>query len=1206
VARPSRSNGNGHDPAGVDPAQVKAALASARAFIRENREPPDAIELPDGRTIEVEALGRPLLPDVWTDPERCYLIRRRRDGSFAADWWGYPIPTAYATAEEADEGMADSATRVTLKWSTRPQFGQQTFTMKDVAAGQFLHAFGSPPFNSRRDLAFIVDVLCAQLGALTPKRTPAFLGFSHSPAWEARFVLDGRESWWRIGEDGAPHLEGATAPEPPTLDDAAYLVNAWSEWDGEGRGVACLAFAIRGVFASLRSVGTSLVLTGATGSGKTTAARGALGLFGAVAASAPPTTNFEASAAAMRAVLGRRYDHPTVIDDFHKAAVAGAGAKTADHLDAMFRAIADGGPWSARGTRDGRLRDPVFLKAGCIFTGEELPGSSLLASAERRIAWLPFAQAFDSDTLYAQWDELQAIWERIGHAVIRWALPIYAKPDGPGDLAQLVAAIDQAWEETLFATMREARPEAPQKFARSIAGNWAAILAGAEIADRALGADEGEGPFAETLRVQLLPFALAQLDRLTIGAGAADTFDSEFFAPALDGCQLSKAETGQPFTSSDPADASWMLKIGYQWNTFKDCWSMAAKTFAGWRNVEAGEDWILTEALYETSRKRARALGLAFPFTRQTFPAHLAAIGYIRPGDDGRHTIKPYIPGHGPTRVLRVPIRDDEAAEALLMSGFAPATGPIPYPRSPLVTLPAASSLLPATQTASGEKIVQQSQSGNGNLPASPLLPAATRAGEARARARVGRGAQRAEKPAAIVDAEGLVIAEDSGIFPEPAPDCLLLSKIRRKRSKSDCMTQILDWARGRGVGRIVFAQAWADAAGIGPGGSAGGKWTLSGAGRSQRASYEDGGAAIEVYFPDGKVGDADAVAIAGALARFREITGKAGGRRGFQYRGGVQTFWQIADALARDGRGAKLDQTIGPAAFPAPAHALPEPAADLGFIRAPTETERAARYCVVIDANSQYLRAMGGHRFGVGDPEHHAAPIFDPKAPGYWKATWRGAAWPATLPAPGWPLAEGKAGWLMTETVQLLAEAGAQIDIDEAWLWEAGPALSAVQTRLRDALYALKLQALDGADGAVEAIDMVKRCYKEGVGSMSMRADRTLTVPHPHHRPHWRHAIIARSTALILRDLWRAKAHPVAIAVDGFAFLTSEAPEAFLAGLGLKIGERLGSYQPRPGPPAETMLAALEAWKGAGAPERNHPTRAGVIGLITGHTPGE
>jgi hypothetical protein len=624
--------------------------------------------------------------------------------------------------------------------------------------------------------------------------------------------------------------------------------------------------------------------------------------------------------------------------------------------------------------------------------------------------------------------------------------------------------------------------------------------------------------------------------------------------------------------------------------------------------------------LFEAAQKRARSLGLTLPFTRQTLPAHLAAIGYSLPGENGRHTIKPYIPGHGQVRVLRIPIPthddDAEAPPAKVMGGIIarppripPVAGENPSPRFPAVQK--------ERDGASGVKNSDTNQGLSVCLPALPAVFAKNPQACARARedgapaektappppAKVrSRRASLPEKPTAIVDVHQLVIVGDGGIAGEDHPACLDLRKNRRKGGNPAHMGQILDWARERGVGRLVFAQAWAEAAGLKPGGSAGSKWTLAGAGRSQRASCEAGGAAIEVYFPDGKAGDADAVTIAHALARVRDHTGRAG-RRGFQYRGGVQFFWQVADALARDGRAA-LDQTIAPRAFPAPAHALPEPPADLGFIRAPTEAERAATHCVVIDANSQYLRAMGGHRFGIGDPERHAAPAFDPKAPGYWKATWRGATWPATLPAPGWPLAQDKAGWLMTETVQLLAEAGAQIDIEEAWLWEAGPALNAVQTRLRDALYALKAQARDDDSGIglAEALDMIKQAYKQGVGSMSRREDRSGTEPNPHHRPHWRHAIIARSTALILRDLWRAKAHPVAIAVDGLAFLTAEPPEAFLAGLGLKIGERLGQYQPRPGPAATAMLAALGAWEAAGAPARNHPTRAGVIGLITGH----
>jgi hypothetical protein len=218
---------------------------------------------------------------------------------------------------------------------------------------------------------------------------PAVSGWSRSPSGAPRFVLEHRTSWWTIGEHGEPRIDGpAIAPPLPTKEDVAYLVNAWSSWGPDGRGIAALAFAVRGLFASLKPVGTSLVLTGATGSSKTTAGRFALGVLDAVKQDATPTLTFTASTVAMKAKRSWRNDLPSLFDDFHKLANEGGLARMFDALDAIFRAIADGDEWNARGTRTGGLREAVYLRGADIFTGEMIDG--LLASAERRMAWIGY------------------------------------------------------------------------------------------------------------------------------------------------------------------------------------------------------------------------------------------------------------------------------------------------------------------------------------------------------------------------------------------------------------------------------------------------------------------------------------------------------------------------------------------------------------------------------------------------------------------------------------------------------------------------------------------------------------------------------------------------------------------------------------------------------------------------------------------------
>jgi hypothetical protein len=264
---------------------------------------------------------------------------------------------------------------------------------------------------------------------------------------------------------------------------------------------------------------------------------------------------------------------------------------------------------------------------------------------------------------------------------------------------------------------------------------------------------------------------------------------------------------------------------------------------------------------------------------------------------------------------------------------------------------------------------------------------------------------------------------------------------------------------------------------------------------------------------------------------------------------------------------------------------------------------ERGATSCVIVDGNSQYLRAMAGMLCGVGLPAHVKRPAFDKRLPGYWRVTYRMDDWPATLPAPGWPLMAGEQGWLMTETVAFLVESGATVEIAEAWLWQGARALDRLQARLRDALYFLKAEKAKGTPSGAGALKLLKGVYKQGIGWWSRRDNRKLATPEFSHRPHWRHGVIARSTTSLLRDL-RLKtdgAHPVAIATDGLAFLTDKEPEAFVAGLGLPIGARLGQYEVERSFAASDMLDALDALSEAENAKQISEARAAVLGLITG-----
>jgi hypothetical protein len=463
------------------------------------------------------------------------------------------------------------------------------------------------------------------------------------------------------------------------------------------------------------------------------------------------------------------------------------------------------------------------------------------------------------------------------------------------------------------------------------------------------------------------------------------------------------------------------------------------------------------------------------------------------------------------------------------------------------------------------------------------------------------------------------------------ATDPAWVKKAKRGRAKSPgaALSAMLDWTKAKGGDRLYITRSWAMAAGLPevrfisqaglddpfaelPEDS---PWTLAHPGKlkwSMWATPKAGGSKIEIllscYDHRTAIGETSAEELAHTLSLFRMATA-ASGKNGFAYRQGPgKTFVTIWEMLSKDRGAVDIACGLTPADYPPPAHADPEPVADIAWTRPPIETERNAKSCIVIDGNSQYLRAMAGMLCGVGLPEHVESPAFDKRRPGYWRASYHVNDWPETLPFPGWPLAPGVEGWLMTETVAfLIEEVGAAVEIAEAWLWEGARALDRLQAKLRDGLYFLKAEKAKGTPGAAGALSLLKATYKQGIGWWSRRDDRKLSTAQFHHRPHFRHGVIARSTASLLRDL-RTKigdVHPIAIAVDGFAFLIGDDnPDAFTASLGLPIGTRLGQYEVKRFFGARPMIEALDELHDPATAKdvkRLSAARAAVGALITG-----
>jgi hypothetical protein len=644
------------------------------------------INLPDGQVVAAADLIQLTARD-YSDPGLKYLVHRVRDdgddgGKPKSPWrvvshpLGIPRVLELLSPEKYEPGCSDENVRLTIEWSIRPQFGRHTVTLKDINSGTYLALFGAPPISTKAEISRYANVLKGQIEhhlqhqetGFRIKQIPSHSGWSHDPEGCPRFVLEDLSESYRLGQDGRPVHDGKLSPMVPTVEDFAYLVNAWARWSPDGKGVATHAFAIRGLFATLKRTGTSLVITGAagrtaaTGSSKSTPARSALGLMRAVKQDAPLTLTFTASAAAMKAKRGWRNDLPSVHDDFHKMASEGSYARALDTFDSVLRAIADGDELNARATRTGALREPVHLLGADIFTGEEIDG--LLASAERRMAWIGYSKDVNSDAIYDEWDVLQRIWEGVGHAVIRWAFPIFAAPGGRDKLADLIASLDRQMTEAIFDRLTELRPQAPHKFIRSMARNWAPIMTGAWLGDRAVGAAEGDGPLVETLRQTIVGLALRQLDRLTDGCVAAE-LNAEWFRSAiweaLHGHAYLFGANDRPLPQACPviADCGYQLRPGMGGST----WEPAGQVKLGWLDDDCATQLLDPKSLFEICRKayvRANPR-TPFPLAERSLAATLVKLGVAAPEQGGRNVQRRSIPDEANRkRVLVINAIDDD------------------------------------------------------------------------------------------------------------------------------------------------------------------------------------------------------------------------------------------------------------------------------------------------------------------------------------------------------------------------------------------------------------------------------------------------------------------------------------------------------------------------------------------------------------------
>lgn len=241
-----------------------------------------------------------------------------------------------------------------------------------------------------------------------------------------------------------------------------------------------------------------------------------------------------------------------------------------------------------------------------------------------------------------------------------------------------------------------------------------------------------------------------------------------------------------------------------------------------------------------------------------------------------------------------------------------------------------------------------------------------------------------------------------------------------------------------------------------------------------------------------------------------------------------------------------------------------------LNWSRPLDETERGRRFVHLIDKSSAYLSVCGGLELGAAHPQRHDRPAFDARMPGYWRIVADSAPWPLDrLPDPlgrDRRLRAVDERWVTTPTLELVRELDVDCEIREAWLWPVHKQLlRPFYDRIRRARWLLERvaragslrQVLAASEPRVGALDSLKSIYAALLGGgLASTKDRRREPHPPWYRPDWRHAVIAKSRANMLRNLLQWSAFRISIGAvlnDGAYIVSDRAEPPVSAGYRLK-----------------------------------------------------
>lgn len=640
---------------------------------------------------EVEGL-RELKNGVFCDESREYLYDRveieNEDGGKKYEhrrrrlqFSGMPRLISVYTTEKRGHKSRDEETFYTVEFSKRLDIAPETFTEREINAGEWLAHWPGLAITAPKDRQFYADILKAQV---MPFNLPVGRA-KNETGWHQDTIS---HLWTYAFRDGRllttePELSNPNIPIAGYNFTSSTHAQAWREsmehapgratsgdterlfsWlhtiDGQGRTALLCYGAYRSLLNTLERVEMVVMAVaaddldardGSSGAGKTTSIDFARGVDGPCPYKSEAESTFRGTVAGTETRVMHVHDTLISIADFHLPETPSESeyAKWASMVDSLVSSAADNAEIRPRATKTLDARRGATIGGLLVMDGEKL--HPLLLSRLRRVALLFFRRGeIDATEIHAHWQEYQAIHTSTGHTILRAALASLNRDENA--FRRKIRAQEGRYEQELLTRFQQEQPTFDSQIARSLAHNFARFVTGAYLAESATGAG---GLVDSCLSLALAHF---QEQARLLANGGPSTVTRDWLLQALhlmlhDHQAHMLDSQNKMLTESEHG---LLERWGYRRGTHDDEW-IPGGPHVGNLSPDGQECYFKATILQEQLKVRAAREKLKWTYTERTFADNLVRLEiatpeYDKQGQKTKSAQRPYIAGKRERRLV--------------------------------------------------------------------------------------------------------------------------------------------------------------------------------------------------------------------------------------------------------------------------------------------------------------------------------------------------------------------------------------------------------------------------------------------------------------------------------------------------------------------------------------------------------------------------